>query len=80
MLNTEFQLVLRVGMYGVIPLLPTYLYDRHADSFTFMLVVLIKILHTILEVFNLIQNYVVYWIVIYFSLLHGGFAANNSQN
>jgi len=33
---------------------------RHADTFTFMLMVLIKILHTILEVLKFIHNYAVY--------------------
>jgi len=43
--------------------------------------VLIKTLHTIFEVFKLIHNYAVYRVfAIYFSLLHGSFEANNSQN
>ena len=60
---------------------PLCLYGKHVDTFTFMLVVLVKILHEIFEVANLIHNYAVYWMfVIYFFLLHGSFEANNSQN
>jgi len=48
-------------MSGGIPLLPLApLYGRHSDNFTFMLMVVIKMLPTIFEVFILIQNYAVY--------------------
>jgi hypothetical protein len=36
------------------------LHGRHVDTFTFMLMVLIKILHTILEVLKFIHNCAVY--------------------
>jgi len=51
---------IEVGMCGVIPLLPLCLYGKLADTFTFMLVVLVKILHTVSEVVNLIHNSSVY--------------------
>jgi hypothetical protein len=51
---------IEVGMCGVIPLLPLCLYGKIADTFTCVLMVLIKILHTISEVANLIHNYAVY--------------------
>jgi len=50
-------------MCGFIPVIPLCLYGKHVDIFTFMLMVLIKILQTIFDLIILIRDCGVYWML-----------------